>query len=263
MENSDKIAKLDKYDTTVNVIGGLRDCSTILKAIDSYFHNEITTPGNEFDFRTEKSKSRIEHAVRLSFLSFRNQDHRDLIESIFKSNMPPQDKELILFWQFALNNRLFREISSRVYMKVYYSGRIGISKDDIFAYLKEFLSQNKALGLNWSESTIDTLATKYLNLLTKLNLLGGSRVKSFKHIKISTELLTLYFYFAKLYDPLARDILKSEMLPLSFVSTEDLTERLKKLSLKGFLKMDFNGVALNIELIHSYRGICDALYNRP
>jgi hypothetical protein len=25
--------------------------------------------------------------------------------------------------------------------------------------------------------------------------------------------------------------------------------------------MNFNGVALNIELTHSYKGICDALYN--
>ena len=40
-----------------------------------------------------------------------------------------------------------------------------------------------------------------------------------------------------------------------------LHSRLKKLSLKGFFNMDFNGVALNIELTHSHEGICDALYN--
>jgi len=51
------------------------------------------------------------------------------------------------------------------------------------------------------------------------------------------------------------------LLPISFVPSEDVQDRLKKLSLKGFFNMNFNGVALNIELTHSYKGICDALYN--
>ena len=83
--------------------------------------------------------------------------------------MPLSERELVLFWQFALNNRLFREISYQVYIKAYMSGRSGLSKDDITAYLKEFVSHNKELKLNWSENTINTLSTKYLNLMTKLN----------------------------------------------------------------------------------------------
>jgi len=50
-------------------------------------------------------------------------------------------------------------------------------------------------------------------------------------------------------------------LPISFIPYEDIQDRLKKLSLKGLFNMNFNGVALNIELIHSYKGICDVLYN--
>ena len=44
-------------------------------------------------------------------------------------------------------------------------------------------------------------------------------------------------------------------------SEKDSQDRLKTLSLKGFFNMNANGVALNIELIHSYKGICDVLYN--
>ncbi|MGZ4042325.1 MAG: BrxA family protein, partial [Bacteroidia bacterium] len=43
---------------------------------------------------------------------------------------------------------------------------------------------------------------------------------------------------------------------------DDIRDRLKRLSLKGFFNMDFNGVALNIELTHSYKEICDVLYNK-
>lgn len=98
--------------------------------------------------------------------------------------------------------------------------------------------------------------------MSKLNLLEGARIKSFKHIRTSDESLVLFLYFARLHNPKSRNILKNEMLPLSFLNPEDTLARLKKLSIKGFFAMTFNGVDLNIELTQSYKGICDALYNR-
>jgi hypothetical protein len=71
----------------------------------------------------------------------------------------------------------------------------------------------------------------------------------------------LFLYFAKLFSPRTNNILANELLPISFIPLEDIQERLKKLSLKGYFNMNFNGVALNIELTHSYKGVCDALYN--
>jgi len=136
-----------------------------------------------------------------------------------------------------------------------------LNKDDVVAYLKEFLSQSKHLNLKWSESTISTLASKYLNLMTNLNFLEGIRVKSFRHIKPSAEAMVLFLYFAQLHTPDSHNILNNEMLPFSFVDSGDIQERLKKLSLKGYFNMNFNGVALNIELIHSYKGVCRVLYN--
>ena len=97
--------------------------------------------------------------------------------------------------------------------------------------------------------------------MSKLEFLSPERVKSFKHISPSSEAQVLFLYFAKLLSPSASNILTNELLPISFVPSEDVQDRLKKLSLKGFFNMNFNGVALNIELTHSYKGICDALYN--
>lgn len=254
------------YNTAINVIGGLRDCSVIFKAINSYFSQsdslkELVNQRNEFNLRTEKSRTRIEREVRKSFIQFKNEEHKEFIQGIFTERVPLQDKELVLVWQFALNNRLFREITSRVFIKTYYSGRASISKNDITAYLKELLHQNESLQLNWSENTINTLSTKYLNLMSKLGFLSTGRIKSFRHIKPSSEAQVLFLYFAKLFSPSASNILKNELLQVSFIPIEDVQVRLKKLSLKGFFNMNFNGVALNIELTHSYKGICDALYD--
>lgn len=266
MERPNNITDLGAYDTAINVIGGLRDCSVIFKAIDSYLSQsdslkELVNKRNEFNLRTERSRTRIEREVQKAFLQFKNKEHLALIQGIFTERVPLQDKELILVWQFSLNNRLFREISSRVFVKTYYSGRASISKDDITAYLKEFLRQNESLRISWSENTINTLSTKYLNLMSKLGFLPPGRVKSFEHISPSSEAQVLFLYFAKLFSPNAGDILKNELLPVSFIPPHDIQDRFKRLSLKGFFNMNFNGVALNIELTHSYEGICDVLYN--
>lgn len=264
MKTSGNIKDIANYDTTINIIGGLKDCDVIYKAIDSFFSqddslHDMLANRNEFNLRTERSRTRVERAINQSFLQFRNQNHRDLMQSLFQRTVSPLNRELVLFWQFALNNQLFLDISNHVFTKIYFSGRAGISKDDIIAYLKEFLNKNKALDLQWSESTINTISTKYLNFMTKLNLLEGVRKKTFKHIKISAEMLVIFLYFAQTYDQDNKDILVNDLLPLSFVAPEDIQERLKKLALKGWFEMNSNGVTVNIELTHSYKGIHDAL----
>ena len=268
MVGSKQTKKNNNYNTAIIIIGGLKDCSVIYRAIETYLGNEgnlkeLISGRNEFNLRTEQTRGRVERAIKSGFLHFKNQDHRDLLYNIFAGNGLHLEKELILFWQFALSNSLFREISLRVFMKFYYSGRTTLSKDDIIAYLKDFLGNNKRLNLTWSENTINTLSTKYLNFMTKLNLLEGARKKTFKHIKITAESLVLFLYFAKLHAPESNNILINEMLPLSFVSMDDIKDQLKKLSMKGNYNMSFNGVELNIELTHSFHGVCDVLFNRP
>ena len=89
MPELNSATEFDRYDITMNVIGGLSDCSVIYKAIDSFFSREdsirdLASHRNEFDLRTERSRTRVELAVRRSFLQFYNQDHKDLIQTIFQ-----------------------------------------------------------------------------------------------------------------------------------------------------------------------------------
>ena len=60
MVESNDAMKLGDYDTTINVIGGLRDCGAIYKAIESHFSEEDTLKDlisgrNELNLRTERS----------------------------------------------------------------------------------------------------------------------------------------------------------------------------------------------------------------
>ena len=91
MTESNDTMILGNYDTTINVIGGLKDCDVIYKAIESHFSKEdslrdLISVRNEFNLRTEKSRTRIETAIRRTFLSFKNQDHRDLTVTSLSTN---------------------------------------------------------------------------------------------------------------------------------------------------------------------------------
>lgn len=255
------------YDTSINIIGGLKDFSVISRILSEYYSDVasldyIVKDRNEFYLRTDRSKIRVRNALRRSLLSFINQDHRDLL-SVFKiDNLPQSDKNYLILWQFALNNRLIREITSEVFVPVCLSGRVTISKDDIIPFLKELVKSNTLNDFKWSESTINTLSTKYLNLMSKLGFLSAGKKKIFESLSPSTEAKTLFLYFAKIFESDIKNIFTNRFLPLSFIDKSDLLPIMKKLSLKGLVNINYDGEKLNFDLIHSYKGIGDVLYNR-
>jgi len=257
---------LGEYNTAIKDIAGIKDYSLIFNIINTHFCEPESTDSkitdkNEFDIRASKSRTKVSWAINKSILQFVNEEHKNLVSKAFQEAVPLQDKKFAFFWHFCLNNRLFREITINVFTKVYYSGRTQISKEDIIAYIKDISGKNDPTRPSWSEETLYRLATKYLSLMTKFDFVSEGRVKSFNHIRPSPEALVLFLYFSNLFAPKVKNILKNELIGASFIATEDIQERLKKLSMKGFFDMSFNGVALNIELKHSHKDICDALYS--
>jgi hypothetical protein len=256
----------NEYNTAVKDIAGLKDYSLIFNIINAYFAGAESTGSkieneNEFDIRTSKTRTKVSWAINKSVLQFVNEEHKSLVSKVFQESVPLQDKKFAFLWHFCLNNRLFREITINVFSKVYFSGRAQISQDDIIAFIKSISDKKDKSKPDWSEDTLYRVATKYLSLMTKFDFVSTGRVKSFNHIRPSPEALALFLYFANLYKPEVTNILENELLSASFIAKEDIHDRLKKLSLKGFFHMNFNGVALNIELTHSHKEICDVLYN--
>ena len=81
------------YNTAINIVGGLKDCSVIFNSIHSYFNQpdslkEPVNQRNEFSLRTEKSRTRIEREVKKAFLRFVNEDHEALVQGIFTERVP-------------------------------------------------------------------------------------------------------------------------------------------------------------------------------
>src|SRR5689334_8596136 len=98
MIESSNINELSEYDTTINVIGGLRDLGVIYNAIEAYFSEadslrNLISGRNELNLRTERSRTRIEKAIEVAFLRFKNQDHEDLFKGFFSRSTIPLDRE--------------------------------------------------------------------------------------------------------------------------------------------------------------------------
>ena len=262
-----KINDEKTYNTAIKDIAGLKDFSLIFNIINLHFSEPDSTDSkiaddNEFDIRASKTRTKVSWAINKSILQFVSDEHKDLVAQVFQESIPLQDKKFAFLWHLCLNNRLIREITINVFTKVYFSGRAQISQDDIIAYIKNLSDKNDPSTPNWSEETLYRVSTKYLSLMTKFDFVTSGRVKSFYLIRPSSEALVLFLYFSSLFVPKTKNILASVLLPASFIAKEDIQERLKKLSLKGFFDMSFNGVALNVELTHSYKEVCNALYSR-
>ncbi len=257
---------VNTYNSDINVIGGIPDYQLIFKAIELYTSgkdamNDAVIKRNEFDFKTESARGRFVRAITSAFLNFQNEDHEALITALFTHSMSLETKQLILFWQFSLSNRLFFEISRDVFVKNYFSGRVSFPKEDIVAYMKDLIANTPELKDKFTEKTISTIASKYLTVLKKLDLLEGRQKKTFKHIQVSNDALVIFLHLLKAVDPSGSDVLKNKYLSLSMVSLDSFTERVKQLAKKDLINMSFNGVALKIETIHTNKGIGNVLFN--
>jgi len=248
------------YNTDINIIGSIPDYELIYKAIELFSTKNdelesLIVADNQFDFRTEKSRKRFLSAVYSAFLNFNSDTHKELLIQLFNTNLSLQSKQMILFWQFSCTNQLFYEITKNVFIKAYFSGRVSLPKDDVVAFIKELISQTPELKDLWSEITINTIASKYLTVLKKLNLVDGTSKKTFKHIQLSNEELFIFIYFIKTLEPENPNILTSKYIDFSFISKDNFLNKVKQLAKKELFEMSYNGEQLKIDLNQTYQGI--------
>jgi hypothetical protein len=159
---------------------------------------------------------------------------------------------MILFWQLLINNKLFFDITKEVFLKEYYSGKVSFSKEYVIAFIKDLIFNNDDLKGKWGESTINTIASKYLTILKKLDLLEGSKIKKFKNIYLSDESFLIFLQIIKNIESSNINILKSIYINFSFISEENLLFRIKSFAKKGLLNMNFDGKILKIELLGDF-----------
>ncbi|MBP6146085.1 MAG: DUF1819 family protein [Flavobacterium sp.] len=255
------------YNTDINIIGSIPDYHLIYKALPLLLNDpkeleNILVTNNEFDFRTEKSRKRFLSALNSAFVS-KNKTTDELASDLmlhFKNDENAQ--AVLLFWLFNMNNKLFFELNRDLFLKYYFQGRAELPKEAVIAYIKDLISRVDDLKGKWSEITIDTIASKYLTILKKLKLLEGNQKKKFTLIRVSDELLAVFIHLIDLLENRKGNFLEDDFLGFTFISKDNILDRLKRIGKKDWVKINFNGVTLQVESVFNNNNIIDGIFRR-
>jgi len=256
-----------EYNTDINIIGGIPDYHLIYSALplllkDPNELQNILVTNNEFDFRTERSRKRFLTVLNSAFISD-NKYVNDLATILINHYENDEtSKAILIFWFFSFNNRLFFELNRDVFLKYYFQGRAELPKDAVIAYIKDLIVRNPELKGKWSEITIDTIAYKYLTILKKLHLLEGVKKKTYRHTIITDELLAVFVHLINLLANRKSNFLEDELMPFTFISKDNILDRLKKIGKKDWIKMNFTGTTLNVEPSFKINTIIDGIFRR-
>lgn len=256
-----------KYNTDINIVGSIPDYHLIYKALPLLIANDdkliqLLVKDNEFNLRTEKSRKRFLSALNSAFV---NEDRaiNEFVGMILDSKeLDDKSKAIFLFWVFSINNELFRKLNNRLFLKYYYQGRAEFPAKDVEAFLKDLINRTEELQGRWSENTISTIASKYLTILKKLNLLEGTQKKSFCFIRVSDELIVCLIHAYSLMNQQGANFLDHEFSQWMFISKDSILERLKKIGKKDWIKMNYTGSALRVESGFDNNNVIDGIFRR-
>lgn len=256
MERKENIMSKTTYNSDINTIGGIGNYEIIHLALkiasDGDFRElqKALVENNEFSLRTEHSRKRVLAGVQSSILQFKNEEHRALVKALFATDGLMQTKQFVIFWQMALNNDLFSDITKDLFLKLYFSGRAYFPKDEIIAYILHLQEKHPELK-KWSSGTISTLSSKYLTLMKKLDLLKGGQKKEFNHIQVETTTFIFFIYLMKAVFPNTTSIYETGFFEYVLMSKETFMKRAKRVANLHYYDFSYNGVEL--QLIPTYK----------
>ncbi len=213
-----------KYDSTVNVVGSIPDYSNMIDYINQTYG--MASAEDRFVFRTSKATSRFKKAVSDGFICFGSENHRALfLEALTSQEYSTEEKLIILFWQFVFCNALFRDTTNNVFLRLLYSGRTSIDVSDVEAYLNH-LKKTCPEEVPFSDSTLNTVASKYLTTLKKFGLAEGKIRKTIMAPHVSSKLFIYLVRFALNAHPEYMS-LDNPMFQFSFLDRDSIINRLK------------------------------------
>lgn len=256
---------MEKINSDINIIGGIPDFNLIEVALAHFAKEngmldlkELLVSNNAFDFRTESARKRFLSAVSGSILVFANDNHKVLIENLFSAPGHESLKRKALFWQLLLGNKLFFLISKNVYVNAYFSGRTSLAGKEVFAYLKDLQTTLPKLK-TFSDSTLDKIASKYLTILKKLEMVEGTVKKRILNVRLSEDEILFFAYLILSVDDTTRDILKNPFREFFFLEKADLVQALKNIKFMSGIDITATGEALNVNLKLSPKELMDVI----
>jgi Putative inner membrane protein (DUF1819) len=207
--------------------------------------------------KTDKSVKRFEKAISATLIKFCNAEVEVLVRNVLDGEKITNDSLLLIFWNASFNNELLNYLNTEIYFLAFYSGRISIKQDEVVACLKDLKERENELK-KWSDSTLQTTASKYLTLLKKFHLMEGSFNKTIIHPYLNDKMFILFVYWLTTTESKS-NLLDSEWLQYSFCERPVFMERLMQKKFAKYFQLNYTGDKLKIETTIPYEKIYDAI----
>lgn len=245
-----------KVNTDINILGGMPDYNLIRIYIAGEAKEKSTSEIQlqYTSIKTEKAFKRFQKAIDKSMNCFKSNDLKSMIQTLCNAQEIDETMLMMFFWNMSLNNELFAYLNEKVYFPVLFSGRTILIADEVVNCLKE-LKQSEIELQKWSDSTIDTTASKYLTLLKKLGLLEGSIKKKIIYKNLSEKQFVLFLYWLMQAEN-TTNIGDSIWMKYGFMEKGSFIERCLQHKYRKYIKVNYNGDILRMEPILTYEEVC-------
>lgn len=248
-----------KINSDINVLGSIADYNLIIDYIKAT--QDPKQGSSDFqaysNIKTTQSFKRYERAIKSTLLKFTHVNLEHLVIDDLLNQGITSKSLLLLFWNSSINNEFLHYLNTKVFFPAYYSGRISIKKEEVIACIRELRQKETAIQ-EWTDSTIDVTARKYIALLVKFTLMSGGHVKAINHPFIDDRLLILFVYWLLAIEP-KPNILKSQWLIYSLMEKEVFIERITHKSFRKYISFQYSGDNLKIEPVIKYEELHDKL----
>ena len=249
------------YNTQTNVISSIPDFNIILKVLSDYSTGKSLDEikdnmivGNVYGIRTNSSRKRYYFGINSTFLQFKNQDHRNFITKVFSSDLPNNTQKFIAYIQMAVNNELFYLLTKDVLVELLLNGRLTVDKQVFASYINDLRKINPD-KIQWTDETINTIASKYLTLMKKIGFLKGTQRKEFCSFTPTDEMIILAVYLITSLNPENVSFLTNPYSSLLLMTSEGIMERLRRVSLQKYISISTTGNDMKVELKYDYKDI--------
>lgn len=246
-------------NSDINVLGSLPDWNLINVFLKDNI-SSLRKVGGVHTYtaiKTDKSVKRFEKAISATLIKFCDAKVENLVRDMFESESISNESLLLIFWNASFNNELLNYLNTQTYFLAFYSGRISIKQDEVAACLKDLKEREIELK-KWSDSTLQTTASKYLTLLKKFHLMEGSLNKTILHPYLNDRMFILFVYWIKAVETKS-NLLESEWLKYSFCEKSVFLERLMQKKFAKYFQLNYTGDNLKIETTMPYEKIYHAI----
>ncbi|MDP8218301.1 MAG: DUF1819 family protein [Candidatus Theseobacter exili] len=249
-------------NTDINVLGSILDLNIISAFLNTGADNatgNVSSNNNlsNTKIKTTKSLKRYENAIKNTLVFFKDNEIKELFETVYAKEGLSDDCLLILFLNASFNNHLLDYFNQNIFFPAFFSGRIAIKKDEIIACINDLKNTEEAV-MKWSESTSDIMASKYLALLKKFHLLEGGRNKSIKHKYIDDKQFVLFIYWLLKTDN-KPNILENKWLPYCLLDKDTFMKRVLQKKFMKYLNVVYTGNTMKLEPLISYKDVYNEL----